>query len=117
LNPNVFFYKAKVQNLPFPDNYFDLCVSWTVIMHIPPEELPKAIKEIKRVLKPTAIIVLAEETEGKGSMRYWPRPLTTWENLLSPWKLVWKTERKLEETYKEHAGMVLRFKNPKGAKS
>ena len=36
LYPNVHFYQAKAQKLPFPSSYFDLSVSWTVLQHIPP---------------------------------------------------------------------------------
>ncbi|MGA9995584.1 MAG: class I SAM-dependent methyltransferase [Pyrinomonadaceae bacterium] len=38
------------ENLPFPDNYFDLVYSWGVIHHTPDTE--KAAREIMRVCKP-----------------------------------------------------------------
>ena len=118
LYPNVHLHQSKAQNLPFSDNYFDLCVSWTVLQHIPPEELPKACKEIKRVLKSNAIIILAEETRKKHPVTRqttWARSPKEWENLFTPWKLMWKTKRKLEEPFEGHegyAGMVMRFKIP-----
>lgn len=49
LYPNFHFFQAKAQELPFSDCYFDLCVCWTVLIHIPPMELSKAVGEIKRV--------------------------------------------------------------------
>jgi len=110
LCPSVQFDKAIVQNLPFPNNYFDLCVSWTVLQHIPPEELSGAVREVKRVLKPNGIFIIAEETESITSLDTWGHSLEEWKELLSPWKLVWHTERKLEIThYKKYAGMVMRF--------
>jgi len=60
LYPNFHFYQVTAQKLPFPDCYFDLCVCWTVLMHIPPRSLRKAITEIKRVSMPEAIIILCE---------------------------------------------------------
>jgi len=35
LFPNINFYQAKAQKLPFPDSHFDLIISWTVLQHIP----------------------------------------------------------------------------------
>jgi len=52
---NVFGLKSKLlvadaENLPFPDNYFDLVYSWGIIHHTPNTHV--AAKEILRVLKP-----------------------------------------------------------------
>lgn len=41
---------ADAENLPFPDNYFDMVYSWGVIHHSPNTQ--KAADEIYRVLKP-----------------------------------------------------------------
>jgi SAM-dependent methyltransferase len=41
---------ADAENLPFPDNSFDVVYSWGVIHHSP--DTPKAAKEIMRVLAP-----------------------------------------------------------------
>jgi len=111
LHPNVYFYRAKAQELPFPNCYFDLCVSWTVLMHIPPKELTKAVIEIKRVCAPEAIIILAE---GVGERRWsssWEHTLEEWMDLFLPRKLTWSTERKIEETFKgkSSTGLVMRF--------
>ncbi|MBA7538794.1 hypothetical protein ES705_31071 [subsurface metagenome] len=110
LYPSVQFHKATVQNLPFPTNYFDLCVSWTVLQHIPPEELARAVREVKRVLKTNGIFIIAEETENMTALDTWGHSLEEWKELFSPWKLVWHTERKVETThYRKYAGMVMRF--------
>jgi ubiquinone/menaquinone biosynthesis C-methylase UbiE len=110
LYPRVQFHKATVQNLPFPNNYFALCVSWTVLQHIPPEELPRAVREMKRVLKANGIFIMAEETDNITALDTWGHSLEEWKELLSPWKLVWHTERKVETThYRKYAGMVMRF--------
>ncbi len=110
LYPSVQFHKVTVQNLPFPNNYFALCVSWTVLQHIPPEELPRAVREVKRVLKANGILIIAEETENITALDTWGHSLGEWKELLSPWKLVWHTGRKVETThYRKYAGMVMRF--------
>lgn len=41
---------ADAENLPYPDNTFDLVYSWGVIHHSP--DTPKALAELVRVLKP-----------------------------------------------------------------
>lgn len=112
LNPGVKFYNTQVQNMPFPDDYFDLCVSWTVLQHIPPgKEFIKAINEIKRVCKPNARIILGEETEGSKGKLCWSHPIDEWVYFFSPWKLTFHTERKIEVTFKGHAGTIMRFEH------
>jgi len=114
LFPNVSFYQAIAQKLPFPNCHFDLCVSWTVLQHVPPKELTKAVTEIKRVCAPEAIIILGETVGEKGGgAPTWQHTLKEWEDLFSPWKLTRCTERKLEETFKGYAGLVMRFERSK----
>ena len=113
LHPNVAFYNTRVQQLPFPDNYFDLCICWTVLMHIPPGELHQAIREMKRVCTPAAIIILAEGTGNRKGMGYWEHTLQEWRDLFSPWKLTWHIQRKIEATFKGDAGLVMRFESKK----
>ncbi len=47
--PNLEFVQGSVLELPFPDNFFDVVVSFETIEHL--TETKKYIKEIKRVLK------------------------------------------------------------------
>jgi ubiquinone/menaquinone biosynthesis C-methylase UbiE len=44
---------ADAENLPFPDNTFDLVYSWGVLMCTP--DTPKAIREVYRILKPGGV--------------------------------------------------------------
>jgi len=110
LYPDICFYQTKAQKLSFSNCYFDLCVSWTVLQHILPKELNKAATEIKRVCAPEAIIILAEGVGKKRDSRYWEHTLEEWKHLFLPWKLTWCSERKIEETFKGNAGLVMRFK-------
>lgn len=50
--------KAKVEELPFDDNTFDAVTCQTVLIHISDPKL--ALKEMKRVLKPGGVMILAE---------------------------------------------------------
>jgi ubiquinone/menaquinone biosynthesis C-methylase UbiE len=49
---NAKFQTATVEDLPFEDNSFDLVVGNYMLYHVP--DLPKGIREIRRVLKPGA---------------------------------------------------------------
>lgn len=108
LYPDVRFHHAVAQELPFLDNYFDLCVTWTVLQHILPKELAKAVAEIKRVCTSDAVIILAEGVREGGNLT-WPHALEEWEDLFSPWKLSWCKKRIIEETHKGESGLVMRF--------
>jgi len=48
--------KADILNLPFPDNTFDGILCLSVLEFI--KDIPKAVKEIKRVAKPNAKIII-----------------------------------------------------------
>lgn len=47
------------ENLPFEDNYFDIIFGRAVLHHM--SDLPKAMSELSRVLKPGGLIVAARE--------------------------------------------------------
>ena len=111
LHPKANFYNTAAQKLPFPDNLFDLCVTWTVLQHIPPEEQIKAAREIKRVAKKSATIIIAEETGTLQGETVWFRTVDDWAELFKPWKLVWSADRILEETAPTDHGKVMRFEN------
>lgn len=110
LNSQVHFYDAKAQRLPFPDEHFDLIVTWTVLQHIPPKEQIKAINEIKRVAKPSAVLLIAEGTGTFQDDRDWFRPIEDWTELFKPWGLVKKFDRVLEATAGKNNGTIMLFK-------
>lgn len=43
---------GRAENIPLSDASIDICVAQTVLIHIPPDLLPKVFAEVKRVLKP-----------------------------------------------------------------
>lgn len=55
---NATFHAGNVYELPFEDNYFDAAHCHTVLMHVP--DTPRALREVRRVLKPGGIIACRE---------------------------------------------------------
>lgn len=53
--------EMSVFDLEFPDNTFDAIWSLNCLLHITKEELPRALHEIKRVLKPNGIFYMLRE--------------------------------------------------------
>jgi len=51
LNKNINFIKNLSHEIPLPDNSVDLLVSFDVLEHIRPEDIPETIKEFSRVTK------------------------------------------------------------------
>jgi ubiquinone/menaquinone biosynthesis C-methylase UbiE len=58
--PNVEFFRANAEELPFRDGYFDIIVCSNSFHHYPHPE--KALKEAQRVLKPTGRISILDIT-------------------------------------------------------
>lgn len=46
--------------IPFPDGHFDAVLAWTVLQHIPSDELPSIAREIGRVLHRNGRVILYE---------------------------------------------------------
>ena len=55
---NIRLIEGDALNMPLEDNYFDLVYSITVFQEIPDKN--KALKEMKRVLKPNGILAITE---------------------------------------------------------
>lgn len=61
------FVAANAEHLPFPDNYFDCTVSMSLLHHVANPK--KALKEIKRVLKPNAVYYAFGEVFAQGLLK------------------------------------------------
>lgn len=48
------------KRIPFPDKYFDLILSWTVLQHVPPENISELCDEIIRVMTSGARLIIYE---------------------------------------------------------
>lgn len=86
LYPDVRFHRVLAQSLPFPPRHFDLVVSFSVLTHICPAEVGKAVEELKRVASPEAVVCLHEGVSGRSGFRcrYW---IHDYEQLFSPLKI------------------------------
>lgn len=60
LNPGKEFVVADIRKLPFPDNYVDTVLLTDVVEHIPWEDVPKALKEARRVAKQKVLITVPD---------------------------------------------------------
>jgi len=56
-NPRIKFVRASAENIPFPDDYFDIVFSGNTFEHI--KNIEKAISECARVAKPNGIIYIS----------------------------------------------------------
>ena len=63
--PSFHFQTASIEDLPFPDASFDVVVANHMLYHVP--DLPKALQEVRRVLKPDGRFFAA--TNGDNHMR------------------------------------------------
>lgn len=63
-NPFITTRQVDIQNIPFPDNDFDVVIANYMLYHVP--DLPKALLEVKRVLRSGGVFYAA--TNGSGGM-------------------------------------------------
>jgi ubiquinone/menaquinone biosynthesis C-methylase UbiE len=84
--PYLTFQLVDGNDLPFPDDSFDLVTTWTVLQHIPPHKIDHALAEVLRVLAPSGIILLCEETReaGRPSRHSWHRHPGCYEQAFEP---------------------------------
>jgi ubiquinone/menaquinone biosynthesis C-methylase UbiE len=72
--------EASADALPFPDASFDVVVSTLVLCTVP--DVPAALAEIRRVLKPDGKLLFLEHVRAEAGT-----PLERWqERLHGPWK-------------------------------
>ncbi len=59
LNPEIPFHQGNILSLPDADSSWGGIAAFYCIIHIPPEKVVQALKEMKRVLKPGGVLLLA----------------------------------------------------------
>lgn len=72
---NVDYRLGAAEKLPFPDDRFDLVTCQTVLIHVASPE--SALTEMRRVLRPDGVLVVAEPNNVAGCLSYLmaePRP-------------------------------------------
>jgi len=57
--------EADMLDIPCDDDSFDAVWAYTSLLHLPREDVPQALSEIERVLKPDGVLFLAMQ-EGEG---------------------------------------------------
>jgi ubiquinone/menaquinone biosynthesis C-methylase UbiE len=65
IKKNMLAQKIDIQCIPFPDNCFDVVIANHMLYHVP--DLPKALSEVKRILKNDGKFYAT--TNGNGGMR------------------------------------------------
>jgi ubiquinone/menaquinone biosynthesis C-methylase UbiE len=111
--PDVQFQCAQAEALPFPDDAFELAVTWGVLNHVPSDSIRVATGEIDRVVASDGTLVISEATAGTPDPRWEYRSIEEWCGLFAPRQLVWHThtERDKEpfrDPEREHVVMKFR---------
>jgi SAM-dependent methyltransferase len=77
LNPEIHFHQGDMLSLPDVDNSWGGIAAFYCIIHIPREQIVNALQEMKRVLKPGGILLLAFHigTEIKHLDDWWEKPV------------------------------------------
>ncbi len=73
-NTNIEFFCEPANNLSFPDNFFDLVVSFETIEHLADNILDDYLHELKRVMKPGAKLIISTPNK-KVTSPYTATPL------------------------------------------
>lgn len=123
--PEIGFTAANVTRLPFPDDYFDVVVSWTVLMHVPPKEFDRAVSEIKRVRSEEGRVVLCEGVQYPRNSKMpssgwrdpenghvWDRSVEEYTTAFSPLELTHSSFIDEYERFpgrKQKSGRIMRF--------
>ena len=65
-NPSLKFIQGDILNLPYDDNSFDGIFAKASLLHIAKKDMPKALNEIKRVLRAEGVLhITIKEGEGE----------------------------------------------------
>ncbi|MFC6836140.1 class I SAM-dependent methyltransferase [Halomarina ordinaria] len=97
--PEVDFEVALADDIPYPDDHFDLVVAWAVLGHIPPGTIERAAREIRRVLRDDGTLLLCERTSGDSASGVWVRSRGDYEALFDPFAVVAAEERAAEPSF------------------
>lgn len=73
------FQCQSVLSLPFSDGYFDTVVSTDCLEHIHPDDVPAAIRELRRVCSSYAYFTIATTIDRDGHWHLTVKPREWWE--------------------------------------
>lgn len=112
LYPDATFEATTADALPYPDGHFDLAVSWTVLIHIPPGKIRETARELVSVLDDGGVLVACEETDERAAAPHvWVRSVAEYENIFEELTLIDTRERSVEPTYENFSpgGTIMVF--------
>jgi ubiquinone/menaquinone biosynthesis C-methylase UbiE len=91
--PHIRFLQSEGVPLPFPDDSFDVVLTWTVLQHVKPQQIDDVLVDIKRVLAPGGRLLLCEETRSAGaeSQHCWHREPSFYEERLLPLRMTYSS--------------------------
>jgi SAM-dependent methyltransferase len=77
INPEIHFHQGDMLSLPDEDNSWGGIAAFYCIIHIPREKIVDALRELKRVLKPGGVLLLAFHVgdEIKHLDEWWEKPV------------------------------------------
>jgi ubiquinone/menaquinone biosynthesis C-methylase UbiE len=75
-------YRVDLTNLPFDNGSYNFVLASHVLEHIPDDE--KAISEIRRILKPNGVAVLAVPIIGEKTIEYSEANINEYNHMRSP---------------------------------
>jgi SAM-dependent methyltransferase len=82
--PRAHFCCQRLPDLSFEENSFDVLISVTVLQHIPHERQQESLREIRRVLKPAAHLLLCESVDmGDRSSHIFANSRRRWLEVLA----------------------------------
>lgn len=112
LYPGVHWQLGSIQNSGYAANEFDFVYSWTVLQHVPPDEIDGVVGSILSILQPGGYLLLCEEVIGEAKEHVWPRSVEQYAELFDDLSLVETRERKLEPTADgKSTAKILLFEN------
>jgi SAM-dependent methyltransferase len=125
LQPGVDFRAVEsLAALPTRPGAFDIALVFTVLQHIPEPAVHAVIAEVRRILKPSGILLLCEETDAtleagdpaRADLGYTRgRPVDTYAGWLAPSRLVATRPRRIEPDYpRADVGTYMVFRKEEG---
>ena len=108
---NATFDTYDGKTIPFSDGFFEGALSWTVLQHIPGDEIENICREISRILKPESALMLYENTSTwiPDKPHIWFRSYEEYIALFHDFQIEYSDINLIEDNSNErHCLMVMR---------